>query len=179
MEDIDYTFLKIRAKSNGDNVFASYKCIKKNEEDKECGTNIKVLIDLNRVETYYPEDYEKNRIIMTGENSGIKFSNPTLEAFKLIKKEIDGTESLFDITESYIYACVECTFDGDEVSTPDVDFNETEFREYLNELDGSVIDRINTFFNDMPYTGMELNVTCPKCRNKEQFILRNLEDFFV
>ncbi|MDD5150664.1 MAG: hypothetical protein PHC28_09295 [Flavobacterium sp.] len=178
MEDIDYIFLKLRAKSHNQIINSNYKCIKPDVEGNPCNKNISVQIDLEQVKTYYPEDFNKNRIIMVSENAGIKFNNPTFESFKLLSK-IENVNSLFNVTEAFLYSCIECVFDGDNIQVPGIDFTQEEMVEYIENLDSNTIDKINLFFDNMPYTGLELDVKCPKCGNSEHFILKNLEDFFV
>ncbi|MFA6199308.1 MAG: hypothetical protein WC679_02715 [Bacteroidales bacterium] len=178
MEDIDYIFLKLRAKSHNQIINTSYKCIKPDLEGVPCNKNINVPINLEEVKTYYPENFNKNRIVMVNDSAGIKFNNPTFESFKLLSK-IENVTGLFNVTEAFLYSCIECVFDGENIQVPGVDFTQEEMVAYIEDLDSSVIDQINLFFENMPYTGLEIDVKCPKCGNSEHFTLRNLEDFFV
>ena len=178
LEDIDYLFLKIRSKSSGKRIDVNYRCDNILANNELCGHLTPVEIDLDDIETFYPDNYEKNRIIMVSENSGIKFCNPTLETYLLITEK-ESNDGIFDMTETYIFSCVECIFEGDKIQVPGIDFTLEKFKEWLEELDGNIIEKINHFFQDMPFTGLKMEVMCKKCKNKDIFVLKNLEDFFV
>jgi hypothetical protein len=186
MYDIDYIFLMLRARSIGELVPVEYKCIaevKKTNEDGEeitetCNNKVRLNLDLNQVEVHIPEGYEKNRIIMIGPDMGLKLRAPTFAQFKELSK-IENVGGLFDVTEAFIYSCTECVFDGDKIFVPGKDFTQQELSEFIENLHGDAIDKINEFFADMPYVALNIHVRCPKCGNEDDMEIRGLEDFFV
>lgn len=193
MYDMDYIFLHIRAKSLGEIVPVEYTCMAQTKklvkqapdytgepihETGACNSKVIVNLDLNAVDVYYPIDYDKKRLIMINDTIGIKLKCPSFYQFKELDK-IDNVKSLFSVTERFIYACVDSIFDGDNVSVPDIDFNFNDMVEFLENLPTDIIDEINLFFDEMPYTALKMNIECPYCKNKGMIEVKELEDFFV
>ena len=193
MYDMDYIFLHIRAKSLGEIVPVEYTCINptnklvKQSDDYigepvyeygPCNSKVIVNLDLNAIEVYYPQDYDKRRVVMISEDIGIKLKCPSFYQFRELDK-VENVKSLFSVTERFIYACVESIFEGDKVSIPDVDFNFSEMEEFLESLPTNVIDEINLFFDEMPYTALKIPLECPYCKHKGIIEIKELEDFFV
>lgn len=197
---VDFIYLQIYMKSKGEVVPASYVCqadvkVKKTqkvkvvdeetgeerEEDQEievetkCGENMSIKIPLNKAILKYPEGYEAKRVIMVDETTGVKLRVPAFGDYW----EIDQTQEITGLAEDYLYQCVDCIFDGENVQTPGTDFTITEFKEWYNTLPSSTSEKIDAFFEELPILALDLPLTCPKCGTKHEIKLRGLSDFFV
>lgn len=176
---VDYLYLLIHSKSTGDSQLATYSCnnhvLQEDGTMQPCGGSFQLKVDMNRAKIVYPEDYKKKQIVMIDEKVGIKMKVPNFEEFKKIKLD----EPVLDITDHFVFSCIDSVFEDDKVQVPGVDFTAEELIEWLDSLDGSVLESIGEFFKELPYLGMELPVTCPKCGKKEVIELKGLEDFFA
>jgi len=179
---VDFLYLQVHIKSTGAIQEATYRCgnvvdkVVDGEQKKvACGGQFTLKLPLDRAEIAYPEDYEKKKIIMVDDKVGIKLIVPSLEKFKAMKP----ADNVLDLTDQYIFACVDCIFEGDKsIQKAGVDFNEQELLEWLGGLDGTVMNKIGEFFKELPYLKLELPITCPSCGRKEVMELKGLNDFF-
>jgi predicted nucleic-acid-binding Zn-ribbon protein len=123
----------------------------------------------------FPEDYNKKCIIQLSDTVGIRLKSPSFSKFRSVGTASKG---LFDITDEFIFACVDCVYDGDKVLTPIADFTLKELSEFIESFPADKIDQISEFFANQPKVTLILNITCPKCRNKSVVELNGLKDFF-
>ncbi len=197
---VDFLYLRIHAKSTGEKSKASFTCtnpvpkpkkVKKDvvgddgeitqveeeiEEFEACGTAFNVMIPLDKAEIIYPQGYDEGKVIMIDDTTGIKLKVPNLEDFKKIR--IDS-EKIFEVTDDFIFSCIDSVFTEDSVQVPGTDFSSDEFRAWMENLDGSVIEKMDAFFKTMPVLGLDLPIRCPSCKKEHTVELRGLEDFFV
>lgn len=181
---LDALYLEIYIKSRGAIAPASYTCnhvVTKTAENGTttqgpCGTTVQMNIPLDKAYVHVPEGYKESSVVFINEpTSGIKLRQPNMEHYKKIK--LSG--GIQDITDEFVFACIECMFDGDRVLTPDKDFTPEAFKEYMDTLPGEVMDKINAFFDDAPSLRLELPIQCPSCGHKETMKLEGLDDFFA
>ncbi len=178
MHLVDYIYLHIHKKSVGNINAAQYSCGQYIETDEgvvPCGAKFQINIPLDMANIVYPENFEGKRLVMVTDNIGMKLRIPTFEEFRSIKP----TDNQLGLADQFIYTCIESIFDSDKVYQPQVDFTREELSEWLDNLDGSVMEKIGEFFDQLPYLSLELPITCPKCHNKEIIKLRGIDDFFV
>lgn len=174
MYSIDYIFLKIRSKSVGENITAQYKC-NNLIDSNSCDHIFQVDFNLDNAFVKFPVDYHKKCIIQLSETIGIKLKSPSFEKFRSIGIAGKGT---LDITEEYIFACVESVFEDEKVLLPNVDFTIEELREFIESFPAEKIEEISNFFKNQPAVTLIMNLTCPKCGNKSVVELNGLKDFF-
>lgn len=187
MYDIDYLFLHIRAKSIGEFVPVSYKCLAVIENIDEdtgeysneiCNNTIPISLNLTEVKVVTPPEFEAKRLIMIDENLGMKLRVPNFENFKRLDK-IDNVGKMFSVTERFIFDCVENIFDENGIMIPTVDFTVADFIEFLENLPTGAVQNINEFFRNMPHISLDVRVACTKCGAVDDIELRTLDDFFV
>lgn len=181
---IDYIFLRIRAKSVGEMLSAEYKCnalIDKSSEGEEnetkipCGCQFQVTFNLEDAFVKFPVDFHKKCIIKLTDDIGIRLKSPSFGKFRSVGIEGKG---ILDITDEYVFACVDSIYDGDKVLVPGVDFNLNELREFIESFPSEKIEEISEFFKNQPTVTMIMELTCPSCHNKTTVELNGLRDFF-
>lgn len=184
---VDFLYLNIFIKSNGEfsqvvltcnNVMERTFTTESGSEKTEevvCGKKFNVMVPLTKAEIFYPEDHAGSNIIMVNDTAGIKLKVPTMEDFK--KVDINS-QNLLDISDDFVFACVDSVFNEDEVQIPGKDFKPEEFKEWLDQAEVSVMDKINTFLKSMPVLSLDLPITCPSCGRVHQHKFRGLDDFF-
>lgn len=185
---IDYIFLMIRAKSIGEIVNANYVCnsiiqkeITDNDGNKKalserCGTSFPATINL--VDSYIeiPKNYEKNSIIKISEDIGLKLKSPTFSKFKSISLQ---NKDMIDITDEYLFSCIEMVFDKERTYTPITDFSIDELTNFFEKMTTNKIDEISNFLNNQPSVCYDLSLICPKCKTESKIQLRGIDDFFA
>lgn len=182
---VDQIFLSINTKSVGNKMPAQWQCgavvtdeaTEENPEPQErpCGAKMQLMLDMDKAYMSYPDDFQNTTIIDVDDFQKVKLRVPSFEDYK----KIDTKANWMDVTSQFIFACIDCIIDGDEVKTPGVDFSFEEAEEWINELDGTTLAQITDFYQNMPKLVLDINVTCPVCGNKEETKLAGLEDFFT
>jgi hypothetical protein len=185
MHLIDLIFLKIYTKSSGNRAQGLYNCganytpeaTEENPEPKEepCKNSFKLDLNLEKAELEFPKDYVPTKTIELGDNQFVKLKVPTFSDYKKFQTSGD----VWQVTEQFIFAGIECIVDGDQVNIPGVDFTLEELSAWLNDLASDKLDEIAGFFKETPELVLPVDVVCPKCMTKHHFELRGLEDFFV
>lgn len=173
---VDYLYLQIHLKSTGKQQLASYTC--GNVVDgKPCTGAFQLRLPLEDAKIVYPKSYKKNRIIWVDEKRGIgiKMKSTTFDDLE----KVNLTGDMISITDHFIMSCIESVFTKDSVLVPGKDFTVEECIEWFDELDGATLRAVSDFFKEMPYVGLDLNVTCPVCHRKETIELKGLQDFFA
>lgn len=175
---VDYIFLHIYIKSIGARTPAVFTCrapIEKDGEVKSCDTSTNIMLPLDKAKISYPEGYQEKKNIQITNDIGIRLRVPTFEDFRAIKLD----KSFIDITDQFIFSCIESVYSKDKVQVPGTDFSSEEMVAWIDGLDGSVMEKMSEFFKQLPYLGLTVPVTCHGCGKKEELHLEGLEDFFV
>lgn len=177
---VDYLYLMIHAKSTGEIVTAQYQCLNpivnsETGDSTPCNSKFKVNFSLLDSFVKFPIDFNQKCIIQLDEKVGIRLKGPTFSKFRSIGL---AGKDVFEITDDYIFSCVECVFDGDKVMNPITDFNMTELHEFVGQFPSTKIDEITNFFKNQPYVCIDLNLKCPVCGHSTVIELRGIKDFF-
>ncbi len=131
--DIEYLFIKLRAKSVGEIVDLEYVVPETNE-------TIKFKINLDEIEVKRNPDH-KNKFTLH-ENIGVVMRYPTLNELKNIENEDSQSGSM-----EILFKCIDKIFDDETVYT---DFNEKELQEFIDSLPLESLNNIKLFFETMP-----------------------------
>lgn len=162
--DIEFLFLHLRLKSIGEQVQFTIPCTKCKEE---CKVNFK--LDSLKMQT--PEEGSNKIEINT--TMGMMMKYPTLEEAK--KYEGKGeSEAAFGV----ISDCIESIYDEDEVYSTK-DYSSDELKEFVDNLPPSAFKKITDFMEDSPKLEHTMKFSCAKCKNKNEYHLEGLEDFFT
>ena len=162
--DLEYIFLRIRAKSVGEVAKIRVLC----EDDGE--TYVSVEIDLETIEVEFQEDHT-TKIELTDE-IGIEMGYPTFE-FLNFKADQTEVNQLFDIIGSSIVR----VYEGETVYEK-ADFSKKDLKEFLESLTSEQFLRVQKFFETMPRLRHKLEVTNPKTKKVNEITLEGLQAFF-
>lgn len=167
--DIEMIFLKLRAKSIGENVKLSFHC--KNEVDGvECGTDTDYILNLDKVKYEIPEGHDAK--VMVTSTMGIKLKYPTLGTIPTIEKDE------YELMVDSLLDNIEYVFDGEQVFKLE-DSTEQEQIEFIESLNRETMDKIEHFFLTSPKVILEDEVSCKKCGYQHKLHAENLLDFFL
>ena len=162
--DLEYIFLRIRAKSVGEVAKLQILC----EDDGE--TYVPVEIDLESIEVEFQEGH--NPKIELTDDIGIIMGYPTFE-FLDFNIEATDVNKLFDIIASSINQI----YEGDIVYEK-VDFNKKELKTFLESLTSEQFKKLQEFFETMPRLRHTLEIENPKTKVTNTVVLEGLNAFF-
>lgn len=162
--DVEYLFIKLKAKSGGDILSLNYKYTEKDKKGNIKVTPIKVEIDLEEVKIKFPENIEN---IIKIDNVTIELSYPTIQTM------IDGSDNNIKL----LAGCIEklYTDEGDIYEKEDIDSDELE--QWMEMLPSTSLSGIKDFFNHMPTIYLKKIIDLPNGEKKE-IELKGLSDFF-
>ena len=162
--DLEYIFLRIRAKSVGEVAKLQVLC----EDDGE--TYVPIEVDLETIEVEFQEDHS-TKIELTDE-IGIEMGYPTFE-FLNFKADQTEVNQLFDI----IGSSIERVYEGETVYEK-ADFSKKDLKVFLESLTSEQFLRVQKFFETMPRLRHKFEVTNPKTKKKNEITLEGLQAFF-
>lgn len=160
--DLEYIFLKLRAKSVDNIVEIEY-------EDSEDEKIYPFVIDLNEIEMI--EDPNHTKIIEVNDEIKIAMKYPTID----IVKKFEGVTDVSGILDTMIINCIDKIYDDETVYE---DYTEEELKVFLDNLSTKTNRDIDNFFKTMPklYKKLEYTNTKGSARVIE---LNKLTDFFT
>ncbi len=162
--DLEYMFLKLRARSINNIIEVSYR-------DGEDNQVYDFKIDLEDVEMV--GDEEINNKIMVTDEVGIIMNHPSVTILDKIPAGATST----DLVEHLIINCIESVFDAESVY-PASEEPEEDKLEFISNLDVATFDKIRNFFDSLPklYHKIEYKNSLGNDRVIE---LSSLRDFFT
>jgi hypothetical protein len=161
--DLEYLFLKIRAKSVGNIIEMIIK-----DKEVEDDVGVTVPVNLDDVEMVYSPDH--NPKIQVNETVGLVLRYPTLD---FVAKSEDKVDAMFEM----ITECISMIYEGDKVMVAGTDFTTEEAFEFLNSLDKQTFEKIELFFETFPVLQHTVKYKNSMKEDKE-ITLKGLVDFF-
>lgn len=164
MFDLEYILLSLRIKSI-DNKAEFYVT------DPETQERVKLEFDLSDVKLKTEKEHT-NRIKLNDEYT-LFLKYPTIDQFAIYLSSKDTTESNYEI----MVACL------DKVASEKTvynfkDFSKEEIDDFLNDLQGDIIKKIQNFFETMPRLRHELKYV-NKNGNEKTFVIEGMKSFFI
>jgi len=162
--DIEYLFLKIRAKSVGDIVELNVKC----PDDEKTYSN--VTIDLNDVEVQI-DGTHKNIIDITDDIKMI-MKYPKMSDIQFNEINENDISKVFEMLKK----CILQVHNGNKVIN-NVDMKPKEISDFIDSLNTTQFENVMDFFNTMPKIRHVVEVTNPKTGVKSEVLLEGLQSF--
>lgn len=162
--DLEYMFLKLRARSVNNVIEVSYRDL---EDDKVYNFEI----DLDDVEIQKDEN-QNNKIKIT-DDIGMIMKYPSVQTINNIPENATG----LDVVEYLVRSCIDKIYDEDNVYIVAEEPAE-EVQTFIDNLDVETYDKIRLFFNNLPkmYHKIEYKNSLGNERSIE---LTSLRDFFT
>ena len=167
MFDLEYIFLKLRAKSVGENADIVVKC-------KHCEAENAVRVNLDLVEL--KGDPRAESTIQLTDSVGVSIKYPTVERTEEVMKGIK-TESQIDLVLGLMVASIDSIYDAEKVY-PSTDSTPQELMDFIESLNKEQFNKFETFFEQFPKLKEEIGFTCEKCGKENNMTLEGLNDFF-
>ena len=163
--DLEYMFLRIRAKSVGEIAELKLLC----EDDGETYADVK--IPLEEIEVSFTDGHTNQ--IKLNDDVMVEMRYPTFEMLG-----IAPTDMTVDKTFELIGACVERIYEGETVHER-ADFNDKELLEFLDSLSSQQFQKVQSFFETMPKLKYEVKFKNPKTKKNNKVTLEGLQSFFA
>jgi hypothetical protein len=162
--DIEYAFLKLRAKSVNNIVKLAYR----DTEDDEV---YNFDLDLDTIEIEMPEKI--NSKIEITDTVGMTMKYPSAS----ITDRMKDFDNEVDLMTFFIVNCIDTIYDEDNVYVAE-DFNEEEISEFLDGLDVKSFEKIREFFESVPRLYHKIEYT-NSIGSERSIELTSLKDFFM
>ena len=168
--DIEYLFLRLRAKSVGEKVTVGLRpwgC--PNNEGKLCENSTQVEINLEEVKVIKDEKHSTK--IMLDDEIGVKMRYPDIKDINIV--DVDSAITGMNIIKN----CVDMVFTKNETYERD-SFSEEELDEFIDSLNSEQFKKIKDFFDTMPTLRHTVKYKCETCGEEKETILQGLNSFF-
>jgi len=163
--DLEYMFIRIRAKSVGEEAELKLLC----EDDNETYADVK--IPLEKIEVNFPEGH--SREVKLNEEITLNMGYPTFELLGMDVNAMD-VEKTFEL----IGTCIHQIFEGEKVYEK-TDWNKKELKEFIDGLTSNQFQDVQKFFETMPKLSYEVEFENPTTKKKNKMTLEGLQSFFV
>ena len=168
--DIEYLFLRLRAKSVGEEVTLGLKpwgCPQNNGELCEFTTEVSVNLE----EIKCVKDKKHTSKIMLNDKIGIMMKYPDISQMNMGESENDV------MGMKIIKNSINMIFTEEETHEKD-SFTEKELDEFVDSLNTKQLDSIRNFFETMPTLKHTVKYKCGTCKEEKETTVQGLQSFF-
>ena len=168
MFDIEYLFLNLRARSMGEIVNLSYRCMKETESEK-CNNIVNYDLNILNIKPFVDERHSTK--IEINDNLGIIMKYPDLNMINRIDQNDEN--SIITI----ILNCIDSIYDSETIYYAK-DIPKKELEDFVDSLPTSIVEKIKLFFETMSKIRETLHFKCNKCSHEEDILIEGLDSFF-
>jgi hypothetical protein len=165
--DVEYFFLKLRAKSIGETVEMMIK-------DEEDGKRYTVVFDLEKLDV--TKNTNKTNTIDLGDGIGITMKPPTIDTMKKYANVLAQEGGLDNIEYQIIRDTIESVFDAETVYDLNAETDE-EITEFLDQLTPANLAAIRAYYEGLPKVTLSAKYTTEAGKEKT-IVLEGLASFF-
>ena len=168
--DLEFLFLRLRAKSVGEEVTIGLKpwgCPQNNGE--LCNKTTEVKVNLEEVKVIKDEKHTSK--IMLDDNVGIKMRYPDIS-----KIDSDMGDN-FETGMKMVKDSIDMIFTSEETHERDT-ISETELNDFIDSLNTEQFGKIREFFDTMPQLKHTAKYTCSTCGEEKETTITGLNSFF-
>lgn len=174
--DLEYFFLRLRAKSIGEEVELNLRHPTGfNSKEVECSHVTQRKLNLLDVDVHKTLDHTDKIVLDEETGIGIKFKYPNGE----ISADFEDVESKtqMDIASDAIINCIDFIFDKDNIYKKE-DSTKEELIEFIDGLSQNQFEKLSAFFDTMPKLKHTIKWKCAGCGCDEEVSLEGLANFF-
>ena len=167
--DIEYVFLRLRAKSVGEEITLGLKPWGCPQNDGElCKFTTEVSVNLEEIKCV--KDKTHTSKIMLDNKIGIMMKYPDISQLNTKGSE---NEMGFEV----IKKCINMIFTEEETHERD-SFTDKELDEFVDSLNTKQMEQIKNFFDTMPVLKHTVKYTCKTCDEEKETTIQGLQSFF-
>lgn len=169
--DLEYLFLKMRARSVNNIIEVPFKC-NMPAEGGTCSGQHTVRIDIDDIKLTVPPDHTNK--FMISDDIGVTLRYPTLAAIEGFLQDRSNAD-----TSTLLKETIDTVFTKDgkvhEMSEASPEERDT----FVNSFSVGQVEKLKVFFETMPRLTYTFDFKCPKCQYTEPVTIQGLLDFFV
>jgi phage FluMu protein Com len=162
--DLEYIFLKLRAKSVSELVELTLKC-------EKCGKDVPIEISLDDIDIDMGKPLPK-KIMLTDEIGIVPRYITTQQTQDLAEIKDKG-----EMIAAMIEASIESIFDKERVY-PTAEADEGELTTFIDSLGRDQMAKIEEVIADQPEVHYLVEAKCPHCKTKVEEDIRGISSFF-
>ena len=162
--DIEYVFLKLRAKSVGETAKLKVLC----PDDEETYGIVEVKLD--EVDVQMTENH--TNIVQLSDQIKMVMKYPQLKVMKLIPSTVTGIEQVFAILKY----CISEVHEGEKIYNR-IDVTEKDIEDFIESFSTDQLKMIMDFFETSPKIRKIVSVTNPKTKVVSEVTLEGMETF--
>lgn len=163
--DLEYIFLKLRAKSVGEEAEIGIKC-------DACGEVNKVTVNIDSIEVTKEEPLP-SKIQLTEEIGIVPQYIKVRDLISISRKKDKG-----DILTASIAASIENIYDENNVY-PIAEASDSDIKEFIESLNKEQIGKLEGVVTGAPKLQETISFNCTKCGADNEKVLTGIESFFV
>lgn len=164
--DLEFIFLKLRAKSVGEISEVRCKC-------EKCETPNTISINIDEIKVTWPKTKTKDNTIMLTDTVGVTMHYVKVKDINSTTANKSQTETIIDT----IIAMIDTIFDQSGIYKKE-DSTKEELLAFINSLNRSQMEKIEKFIIDSPKLTHEVNFKCNKCKHDNNLTLSGTQAFF-
>jgi len=158
--DLEYLFIKLRAKSVGEKSTIQINC-------ESCKEVNEYQIDLDEITC---KMNKTDNIIKIDDNISVEMKYPSYS-------QIDITENETEMGFEVLASCLATVYTQDQRIDVSEEPKES-VRRFLESMTRSQFEKVRDYFVDMPQVKAEVEFTCRKCDELNKFDIRGIQSFF-
>lgn len=159
--DLEYIFVNLRSKSVGETVDLMIKC-------EHCGEENKVRVDFGKAYVTEQKNPGSSKVEIT-DSMGLVLRYP----------KIDDVLALSDSNPiDLVKGCIDYIYDEKQVYKAS-EADPSELDDFVNSLGYKEMEKVKSFFDDMPKLVMKVEFTCSSCKEENTVEIQGFDSFFV
>lgn len=163
--DLEYVFLKLRAKSVGNVIDLKYT-------DPLDDEMYDIKVNLDDVEIIRNPDHTNK--VKISKDTGIVLRYPKAD----MAGDLNNIQTEVDLLFGVVKYCIESIYDAENVYKLS-DFKDEEVEEFINDMSVETFQKIQKFFETMPRLHYEAKYTTKETGKERTVVLKTLTDFFT
>ena len=164
MFDIEYIFLKLRAKSVGETAEIS---ILAKDDNK---TRVPIKVNLDKIDIHMTADHTNE--VQIDDKIKLVLKYPVLKDMKHISESDDEYKKMFAVLNK----CIHEIHHGDKIYNS-IDVTQKEIDEFVESMNTSQLAKVLDFFTTMPKLRHPVSFINPKTKVKNEVVLEGLQTF--
>ena len=164
MFDIEYIFLKLRAKSVGETAEIS---ILAKDDNK---TRVPIKVNLDEIDIHMTADHTNE--VQIDDKIKLVLKYPVLKDMKHISESDDEYKKMFAVLNK----CIHEIHHGDKIYNS-IDVTQKEIDEFVESMNTSQLAKVLDFFTTMPKLRHPVSFINPKTKVKNEVVLEGLQTF--
>jgi len=161
--DVEYMFTKLRAKSVGETSKVGIAC-------QHCEEQNEVVINIDEL---HVEVAETDFMLELGDNITLEMKWPTYSTIVKMNPESNATDQVFAVLRASLSAV-----HTEEERIDLKDESEKEIHEFIESMDRSQFEKIQSFIEKMPNLSHDVKFTCTNCNEENIVKLEGMQSFF-